>query len=80
MSIAELSRVGSRGASPAAPARRQIAPDFDRGFGFLDIFEKCEFAVIAAPAPGLEKFGEIFQPRLGKGAPAREDVAAPCHV
>ena len=61
-------------------ARRQVAPDFDRGLGFLDIFEKGAFAVIAAPAAGLEQFGEIFQPLLGKSAPARDDVAAARHV
>ena len=72
MSTAELSREASRAA--------QIAPDFDRGLGFLDILEKGEFAVKAAPAAGLEQFGEVFQPLLGKSAPARDDVAAACHV
>ena len=61
-------------------APQQIAPGFDRCLGFLDIFEKCLFAVKAAPAPGLEQFGEIFQPLLGESAPARDDVAAARHV
>jgi hypothetical protein len=34
----------------------------------------------AAPAPGLEQLGEVFQPSLGEVAPARNDVAAACHV
>ena len=59
---------------------RQIAPDLDRDLGFLDVFEKCAFAVIAAPAAGFEQLSEVFQPLLGKGAPARNDVAAACHV
>ena len=59
---------------------RQIAPDLDRDLDFLDVFEKCAFAVIAAPAAGFEQLGEVFQPLLGKGAPARNDVAAACHV
>ena len=61
-------------------ARQQIAPGFDRGFGFLDVFEKGGFAVIATPAAGFEQFGEMFQPLFGKLAPARDDVAATCHV
>jgi hypothetical protein len=36
--------------------------------------------VIAAPAAGLEKFSEVFEPRFGESAPARERIAAPCHV
>ena len=72
MSIAVLSSEASRA--------QQVAPGFDGGLGFLDVFEKCEFGVIAAPAPGLEQFGEVFQPPLGKIAPARNDVAAACHV
>src|ERR1035437_431706 len=68
------------GIIPGGLARRQIAPDFHRGFGLLDILQEREFAVIAAPAAGLEKFGEVLQPLLGKIAPARDDVAAPCHV
>ena len=61
-------------------AHRQSAPDFHRGLGFLDIFEKSEFAVKAAPAAGLEQFGEIFQSLLGKRAPARDDISAARHV
>src|SRR5665811_559345 len=68
------------GIVPGGLARRQIAPDFHRGFGLLDILQERELAVIAAPAAGLEKFGEVLQPLLGKIAPARDDVAAPCHV
>jgi hypothetical protein len=34
----------------------------------------------AAPAAGLEQFGQIFQPLLGKSAPARNRVATACHV
>ena len=65
---------------PGILAQQQIAPEFDRGLGFLDIFEKSEFAVIAAPAAGLEQFGEVIQPLLGKSAPARDNVAAARHV
>jgi hypothetical protein len=36
--------------------------------------------VIAAPAAGLEQFGEMFQPLFGKIAPARDNVAAARHV
>jgi hypothetical protein len=36
--------------------------------------------VIAAPAAGLEQLGEMFQPSLGKIAPARDNVAATRHV
>ena len=61
-------------------ARRQIAPDFHRGLGLLDVLEKGEFAVIAAPAAGLEQFGEVLQPLLGQSAPARSIFAAASHV
>ena len=61
-------------------ARQQIAPGFDRGPGFPDVFQKGRFAVKAAPTAGLEQLGEIFQPPLGKRAPARDDVAAMCHA
>src|SRR4030088_169088 len=61
-------------------AQRQIAPDFHRGLGLLDILEKGEFAVIAAPAAGIEQFGEVLQPLLGERAPACNNVAATCHV
>src|SRR5258705_7938826 len=57
-------------------ARFQTAPEFDRGFGLLDIFEKCAFAVKAPPAAGLEQFGEVVQPLLRKIAPAGNNVAA----
>ena len=66
--------------SSEASRDQQIAPGFDRGFGFLDVFEKDGFAVIAAPAAGFEQFGEMVQPLFGKLAPARDDVAATCHV
>src|SRR5438270_13822319 len=56
-------------------AHFQISPDFHRCLGFLDIFEKRPFRVIAPPAPGLEQFGEMFQPLLGKAAPARNNIA-----
>ena len=36
--------------------------------------------MIAAPAPGFEQFGEVFQPLLGKSAPARDNVATVSHV
>jgi hypothetical protein len=42
--------------------------------------EELDLAVKAAPAPGLEQFGEVFQPTLGKIAPARDDFAAKRHV
>ena len=61
-------------------AGQQTAPGFDGSFGFLDVFEKVGFAVIAAPASGFEQFGEMFQPLFGKSAPARDDVAATCDV
>jgi len=57
-------------------ARRQFAPDFDRGLGFLDILEKCAFAEVTAPAAGFEQLGQIFQPPFGKIAPARDGIAA----
>ena len=66
--------------SSEASRTSQIAPDFHRRLGFPDIFEKCLFGVIAPPAPGLEQFGEIFQPLLGKIAPARNNIAATCPV
>ena len=59
---------------------RQITPDFDRGLGLLNILEKFEFAVKAAPASGLEQLREVFQPLLGNRAPTRDDIAAPRHV
>src|SRR3984885_6371568 len=61
-------------------AGRQIAPDFDRGLGLLDVLEKGQFAMKAAPAAGLEQFGEVIQPLLSKSAPPRDHVAAACHV
>ena len=61
-------------------AGREPAPGLDRVFGFLDIFQKREFAVIAAPAPGLEQFGEVIEPLLGQRAPAVENLLAPRHV
>ena len=70
--MAELSREAS--------THQQIAPEFDRGLGLLDILEKGAFAVITAPAAGLEQLREVIQPLLGKSAPARDNVAAACHV
>src|SRR4030095_7724165 len=61
-------------------AVQEVTPRCDGGLGFLDVFEEFAFGVEAAPAPGLEQFSEIFQPSLGEGAPARNDVAAACHV
>src|SRR6266699_4527171 len=64
---------------------REVAPGSDCGFGFLDIFEKGAFAVIAAPASALEQFGEVFQPLLGQRVPSRgekvpaTDIQAMCH-
>src|SRR6202012_5391046 len=61
-------------------APRQVAPDFHRGFGFPDVFEERDLAVIAAPAAGLEQLGQVVQPLLRKIAPACENVAAARHV
>ena|SRR2546428_2549227 len=69
-----------RGVFQRGLAVQQVTPGFDGGLGLLDVFEKFEFGVIAAPAPALEQFGEVFQPLLGKVAPARNDVAAARHV
>src|ERR1700678_154821 len=63
------------GMVPGGLARQQIAPEFDRGLGLLDILEKGEFAVITAPAAGLEQLREMIQPLLGKSAPAPDNVA-----
>src|SRR5258708_33240424 len=65
---------------PRCLAQRQLTPDSHRGLGLLDILKKCKFAVKAAPAAGLEQFGEVLQPLLGKTAPARHDAATACHV
>jgi|SRR5579872_7486121 len=68
------------------PARHQITPSFNRGLGLLNILKKCVFAVKAAPATGLEKFGEVFEPLFGEFAPARDngatsgDVQLRCHA
>ena len=61
-------------------AGRQITPGFHRRFGLLDVFQECGLAVKAAPAAGLEQFGEVLQSLLGKIAPARKDIAAASHV
>jgi hypothetical protein len=61
-------------------ARRQIAPDLDRRLGLPDILEKGKLAVKTPPAAGLEQFGEVLQPLLGKSRPARDDVTAARHV
>ena len=71
-STAELSGEASRD--------RQITPGFHRRLGLPDVFEECGLAVKAAPAAGLEQFGEVLQPLLGKIAPARKDIAAASHV
>ena len=73
-------RQNCRRVIPRGLAQRQIAPDSNCGLGLLDILEKGKFAVKAAPAAGLEQFGQIFQPLLGKSAPARNGVATACHV
>src|SRR5204862_8024813 len=59
----------SRKIVPRGFVQRQIAPDCYRSLGLLDVLEKGKFAVKAAPAAGLEQFGEILQPLLGKSAP-----------
>jgi hypothetical protein len=59
---------------------QQVAPEFDRGLGLLDILEKGAFAVIPAPAAGLEQLREVIEPPLGKRAPAPDNVATACHV
>src|SRR5712675_882504 len=61
-------------------AHQKTAPGFHRGLGLLYIIEKVEFAVKAAPAAGLEQLGKVLQPLFGESAPARDDVAAACHV
>ena len=61
-------------------AVQQAAPGLHRALGFPDVFEKGGLAVIAARAAGLEQFGEIVQPLLGKSTPARNDVASPRDV
>src|ERR1700731_2978153 len=68
------------GMIPGILTRYQIAPELDRGLGFLDILEKGEFAVITAPAAGFEKLREMIQPLLGKSAPAPDNVATARHV
>jgi hypothetical protein len=69
-----------RGIVEGSFAAQQVAPGFNGGLGFLDVLEELDLAVKAAPAPGLEQFGEVFQPTLGKIAPARDDFAAKRHV
>ena len=64
-------------ARPRASTERARSPPRSWLPGY---FRETRFAVIAAPAAGLEQFGEIFQPLLGKSAPARDNVAAACHV
>src|ERR1700712_4214786 len=61
-------------------ARHQIAPRFDGGLGFPDVFEERLLAVEAAPAPGLEQVCEIFQPPLSEVAPTRYGIATARHV
>jgi len=63
--------------------RPRASPDrarFDRRLGLSDILEKGKLAVKAPPAAGLEQFGEVLQPLLGKSRPARDDVTAARHV
>ena len=69
-----------RGIVEGSFTAQQVAPGFDGGLGFLDVLQELDFAVKAAPASGLEQFGEVVQPTLGKSAPARDDLAAKCHV
>src|SRR5262249_2774927 len=61
-------------------AGQDAAPGLHRILGFADVLEEGDLVVIAAPAAGLEQFGEIVQPLLGKSTPARNDVAPPCDV
>ena len=68
------------GMVPRVLTYQQVAPEFDRGLGLLDILEKGEFGVITAPAAGLEQFGEVIEPLLGKSAPAPDNVATARHV
>ena len=68
------------GMVPGILTHQQIAPEFDRGLGFLDILEKGEFAVITAPAAGFEQLREVIEPLLGKSAPAPDNVATARHV
>ena len=83
----------SLGSLVCAPNPGMAAPDFPkiltnqqvaRGFhgilGFLNVFEKCDFTVIAAPTAGLEQFGQMLEPLLGERARARDNVATPRHV
>src|ERR1700743_430852 len=63
----------------------EAAPGLDGVLGLLDIFQERQFAVIAAPAPGFEQFGEMLEPLLGQRAPAVKDflraryVRSLCH-
>src|SRR5205085_6277552 len=86
--------LGSRGAGSRHPAwlrdldgpidfrrpARETAPGSDCGFGFLDVYEKGAFAVVAAPASTLEQLGEVFQPLLGQRLPARGKKVPAGHV
>ena len=72
ISTAELSREASR-----INRSRQISTAALASWIFS---RKATFAVIAAPAAGLEQLGQILQPLLGKSAPARDNIAATCHV
>ena len=72
MSMAELSDDASR-----VNRLRQVSTAILASWMFS---RKCDFAVKAAPAAGLEQLGEVFQPLLGEIAPARDNVAATCHV
>src|ERR1700761_2213606 len=58
-------------------AGQQIAPGFDRGLGFPDVFEKGSFAVVELPATGFIHLGEMLQPSLREITPARNQFAAP---
>ena len=49
------------GMVPGGLTHQQIAPELDRGLGLLDILEKGEFAVITAPAAGLEQLREVIE-------------------
>src|SRR5262249_34984384 len=58
-------------------ARGERAPRHDGAFGFLDVLEKGNLAVEAAPAAGLEHLGQMLEPLFGECAPACCDIAAP---
>jgi len=56
------------------PDRAQV---FDGQACSPDIFEECDFAVVAAPAAGFEQFGEVVQPLLGQDASSAATTSRP---